>query len=80
MQDCARCEADPHSCADLLTRLNTQVQDHDAKVGPSFLIRDLAGTALQDVWRHEILPLLAEHHYGEGIDLEARYGLATLRR
>lgn len=66
--------------ADLLTRLNAQIQDHDAKVGPSFLMRDLTGTGLQDVWRYEILPLLAEHHYGEGIDLEARYGLATLRR
>ncbi|MBF4615838.1 AAA family ATPase [Curtobacterium sp. VKM Ac-1376] len=66
--------------ADLLTRLNAQIQDHDAKVGPSFLMRDLAGTGLQDVWRYEILPLLAEHHYGEGVDLEARYGLATLRR
>lgn len=66
--------------ADLLTRLNAQIQDHDAKVGPSFLMRDLAGTGLQDVWRYEILPLLAEHHYGEGVDLEARYGLTTLRR
>ncbi len=66
--------------ADLLTRLNAQIQDHDAKVGPSFLMRDLGGTGLQDVWRYEILPLLAEHHYGEGVDLEARYGLAALRR
>ncbi|PYY45739.1 AAA family ATPase [Curtobacterium sp. MCBD17_023] len=66
--------------SDLLMRLNAQIQDHDAKVGPSFLMRDLGGTGLQDVWRYEILPLLAEHHYGEGVDLEARYGLATLRR
>lgn len=66
--------------ADLLTRLNAQIQDHDAKVGPSFLMRDLAVTGLQDVWRYEILPLLAEHHYGEGVDLKARYGLAALRR
>ncbi|WP_416394487.1 MULTISPECIES: hypothetical protein [unclassified Curtobacterium] len=43
-------------------------------------MRDLAGTGLQDVWRYEILPLLAEHHYCEGVDLEARYGTATLRR
>ncbi|WNY34069.1 hypothetical protein Q9Q99_00130 [Curtobacterium flaccumfaciens] len=80
MTDCAQFEADPHSGVDLLTRVNAQIQDHDAKVGPSFLMRDLAGTGLQDVWRYEILPLLAEHHYGEGVDLEARYGLATLRR
>jgi hypothetical protein len=43
-------------------------------------MRDFAGTGLQDVCRYESLPLLAEHHYGEGIDLEARYGLTTLRR
>jgi len=66
--------------AALLTRLNAQIQDHDAKVGPSFLMRDLGVTGLQDVWRYEILPLLAEHHYGEGVDLEARYGLRALRR
>lgn len=66
--------------ADLLTRLNAQIQDHDAKVGPSFLMRDLGVTGLRDVWRYEILPLLAEHHYGEGVDLEARYGLTALRR
>lgn len=67
-------------CADLLTQLNAQIQDHDGKVGLSLLLRDLAGTGLQDVWRYEILPLLAEHHYSDGVDLEARYGLAALRR
>lgn len=45
--------------ADLLTRTNAQIHDHDAKVGPSFLMRDLAGTGLREVWRYEILPLLA---------------------
>ncbi len=66
--------------ANLLTRLNAAIADHDAKVGPSFLMRDLDETGLADVWRYEILPLLAEHHYGDGVDLEARYGLAALRR
>ncbi|WP_288467354.1 AAA family ATPase [uncultured Curtobacterium sp.] len=66
--------------ADLLRRLNAAISDHDAKVGPSFLMRDLDGGGIADVWRYEILPLLAEHHYGDGVDLEARYGLAALRR
>ncbi|MDK8171276.1 AAA family ATPase [Curtobacterium citreum] len=66
--------------ASLLTQLNAAIADHDAKVGPSFLMRDLDADGLADVWRYEILPLLAEHHYGDGIDLEARYGLAALRR
>ncbi|RDH96868.1 hypothetical protein DEU32_10833 [Curtobacterium sp. AG1037] len=66
--------------ADLLRRLNAAISDHDAKVGPSFLMRDLEDGGVADVWRYEILPLLAEHHYGDGVDPEARYGLATLRR
>ena len=66
--------------ADLLARLNAAIADHDAKVGPSFLMRDLDAGGLADVWRYEILPLLAEHHYGDGVDLVARYGLAALRR
>ncbi len=43
-------------------------------------MRDLDSGGIADVWRYEILPLLAEHHYGDGVDLEARYGLAALRR
>ena len=80
MKVCARFEADPHSCADLLTRLNEQIQGHDATVGPSLLMRGLVGAGLHNVWRYVIPPLLAEHHYGEGVDLEARRGLASLCR
>jgi 5-methylcytosine-specific restriction protein B len=32
------------------------------------------------VWKTQILPLLEEHHYGDGVDVEARYGLDALRR
>lgn len=35
---------------------------------------------LERTWRTKILPLLEEHHYGEGVDIEARYGLESLRR
>lgn len=66
--------------ADLSRRLNAAISDHDAKVGPSFLMRDLDHGGISDVWRYEILPLPAEHHYGDGVDLEARYGMTTLRR
>ncbi|WP_146243965.1 AAA family ATPase [Curtobacterium sp. MCBD17_013] len=66
--------------ADLLDRLNGAIIEHDAKVGPSFLMRDLDDAGVAAVWRYEILPLLAEYHYGEGIDLDARYGLAALRK
>jgi hypothetical protein len=43
-------------------------------------MRALTVAGLRDVWRYDILPVLAERHYGEGVDLEAWYGLATLRR
>lgn len=31
------------------------------------------------MWRTEILPLLEDLHYGEGVDVAAVYGLAALR-
>jgi 5-methylcytosine-specific restriction protein B len=36
-------------------------------------------TGLARIWRTQILPLLEEHHYGDGTDVQARYGL-DLRR
>jgi 5-methylcytosine-specific restriction protein B len=30
-------------------------------------------------WRTAILPLLEEHHYGEGLDVAKRYGLGALQ-
>lgn len=35
---------------------------------------------LDRTWRTKILPLLNEYHYGEGIDVEDRYGLDALRK
>ncbi|MBH0243792.1 hypothetical protein I3W98_14530, partial [Streptomyces cavourensis] len=34
---------------------------------------------LDRTWRTKILPLLEEHHYGEGIDIAKTYGLEALR-
>lgn len=34
---------------------------------------------LERVWPTEILPLLEELHYGEGMDVAGGYGLAALR-
>lgn len=48
--------------ADLLRRLNAAISDHDAEVGPAFLMRDLDDGGIADAWRFEILPLLEEHH------------------
>ena len=68
--------------ADLLDAVNENITDPDFKIGPSYLMpiegRFDAGQ-LEEIWDYGILPLLSEHHYGEGIDVEKVYGLAALR-
>lgn len=66
----------------LLRALNSLIDDRASRIGPSYLMPsdgDLSEARLREIWRYEILPLLEESHYGEGIDIEARYGLAALR-
>ncbi|SFN63125.1 5-methylcytosine-specific restriction enzyme B [Actinomadura madurae] len=71
----------PDEPARLLAELNSRIEDRDFKVGPSYLMRESAatGTGLERIWRTQILPLLEEHHYGDGTDVPARYGLDALR-
>ncbi|NEA24766.1 AAA family ATPase [Actinomadura bangladeshensis] len=68
--------------ARLLAELNGRIEDRDFKIGPSYLMRESAATeaGLARIWRTQILPLLEEHHYGDGTDVQARYGLDALRR
>lgn len=67
--------------ADLLDALNARIDDADFRIGPSYLMKP--GVYREDglgrTWRTKILPLLEEHHYGEGVDIEKRYGLAALQ-
>ncbi|WP_399892112.1 DUF4357 domain-containing protein [Streptomyces sp. BBFR51] len=67
--------------ADLLEALNSRIDDPDFRIGPSYLMKKgvFREGGLERTWRTKILPLLEEHHYGEGVDIEARYGLAALR-
>jgi 5-methylcytosine-specific restriction protein B len=67
--------------ADLLDALNARIDDADFRIGPSYLMKPgvYREGGLERTWRTKILPLLEEHHYGEGIDIEKRYGLAALR-
>ncbi|MEU5638394.1 McrB family protein [Streptomyces milbemycinicus] len=56
--------------------------DRSFRVGPSYFMQDLAHTgdgAVERLWRTQIIPLLTEHHWGDGTDVEAVYGLDTLR-
>ncbi|MEV4867683.1 DUF4357 domain-containing protein [Streptomyces syringium] len=71
------CEA-----ADLLDALNARIDEPDFRIGPSYLMKRgvYRDGGLERTWRTKILPLLEEHHYGEDVDIEKRYGLAALRR
>ncbi|MFJ9952575.1 DUF4357 domain-containing protein [Kitasatospora sp. NPDC091207] len=68
--------------ARLLNALNERIGDPDFAIGPSYLMKPgiQEDARLRRVWRTKILPLLEEHHYGEGEDIEARYGLDALRK
>ncbi|MET9435494.1 DUF4357 domain-containing protein [Streptomyces sp. NPDC006551] len=68
--------------ADLLDALNARIDEPDFKIGPSYLMKPgvYREGGLERTWRTKILPLLEEHHYGEGVDIEGRYGLPALRR
>jgi 5-methylcytosine-specific restriction protein B len=67
--------------ADLLDALNARIEDSDFKIGPSYFMRPAVHEpgGLERAWRTAILPLLEEHHYGDGIDVSARYGLDAIR-
>jgi len=67
--------------ADLLDALNSRIDEPDFRIGPSYLMKKGVHHegGLERTWRTKILPLLEEHHYGEDIDIEKRYGLAVLR-
>ena len=70
------------TAADLLDRLNELLAPTGHAIGPSYLMRDetyARPDGLELVWRHDILPLLAEWHRGDGVDVAERYGLAGLR-
>ncbi|WP_306316456.1 MULTISPECIES: DUF4357 domain-containing protein [unclassified Streptomyces] len=67
--------------ADLLEALNSRIDDADFWIGPSYLMKPgvYRDGGLERTWRTKILPLLEEHHYGEGVDITRRYGLDALR-
>ncbi|GAB46978.1 AAA family ATPase [Mobilicoccus pelagius] len=69
--------------ADLHDALNTRIEDPDFKIGPSYFMRPevhRTPAGIERMWRTAILPLLEEHHYGEGLGVAAYYDLDTIRR
>ncbi|WP_066641271.1 McrB family protein [Serinicoccus hydrothermalis] len=72
----------PNEPAVLLEALNNAIGDPDFAIGPSYLMTTRVGheAGLERIWRTAILPLLEEHFFGEGRDINAEFGLAGLRR
>ena len=57
----------PPDTAVLLDRLNAAIDDPDFRIGPSYFMRRAVYETggLERTWRTSILPLLAEHHFGD---------------
>ncbi|MHB1430531.1 MAG: McrB family protein [Streptosporangiaceae bacterium] len=72
----------PGEAALLLDELNARIEDSDAAIGPSYLMRRAIyerRDGLDRVWQHDIMPLLEDLLYGQR-DLVGHYGLPSLRR
>ena len=71
----------PLDAARLLDELNRRIEDADAAIGPSYLMKEeiyKRDDGLDRVWQYDILPLLEDFFYGQH-DLVEHYGLASLR-
>jgi 5-methylcytosine-specific restriction protein B len=71
----------PPDPAHLLKALNEAINDPDFAIGPSYLMthRVAEQGGLDRIWRTAILPLLTEHYFGEGRNVDSEFGLPTLR-
>ena len=52
--------------ADVVERANANLDDHHAAIGPSYFMRpDLDDAAVERIWKHNVLPYVEEHLFGE---------------
>ncbi len=52
--------------ADVVDRANGKLDDHHAAIGPSHFMRpDLDEAAVERIWKHNVLPYIEEHLFGE---------------
>ena len=52
--------------ADVVERANEKLDDHHAAIGPSyFMRRELENAAVERIWKHEVLPYIEEHLFGQ---------------
>ena len=65
--------------ADAMERANANLDDHHAAIGPSYFMRPgLDDAAVERVWKHNVLPYIEEHLFGER-DLLSEFALDSLR-
>ena len=72
----------PMDAARLLDELNKRLDDSDAAIGPSYLMKEAIyrrTDGLDQVWQYDIMPLLEDLFYGQR-DLAEHYGLPGLRK
>jgi 5-methylcytosine-specific restriction enzyme B len=72
----------PLDAARLLDELNKRLEDSDAAIGPSYLMKEeiyRGADGLDRVWQYDIMPLLDDLFYGQR-DLAEQYGLSGLRK
>ena len=72
----------PPTMAAVLSHLNALIKDDDFKIGPSYFMRDSVyrDGGLAVTWETSILPLLEEHHFGDGTDVAKEYALERILR
>jgi 5-methylcytosine-specific restriction protein B len=65
----------------LLDRKNDAIVQGEFSIGPSYFIaaRSGDGIDLERAWRYAIRPLLEEHFYGQGRDIDDEFGWDALR-
>lgn len=75
-------EGKPSTFADIHDQLNLLIADRDFKIGPSYFMRPEVHEdgGLDVMWQTAILPLLEEHHFGDGTDVAKRYSLDAIRK
>lgn len=72
----------PQTTAAVLDHLNALIKDEDFKIGPAYFMRDgvYEDNGLAVTWETAILPLLEEHHFGDGTDIAKTYALDRILR
>ena len=66
--------------ADVVREANERLGDRHGAIGPSYFLRDdLTASWVETIWKHAILPYLAEQFFGEEERLD-EFDLTTLRK